>query len=77
MRKESDDVNFDYSEEQQLLANSIKQFIAKDYTFEARKAILASASGYSDQVWSTFAEMGLLACRSPMSMAASAAMRSM
>jgi pimeloyl-CoA dehydrogenase small subunit len=53
-------VNFDYSEEQQLLANSIKQFLAKDYTFEARKAILTASSGYSDQVWAQFAEMGLL-----------------
>ncbi len=53
-------MNFDYSEEQQLLANSVKQFIAKDYTFEARKTILASATGSSDQVWATFAEMGLL-----------------
>jgi pimeloyl-CoA dehydrogenase small subunit len=53
-------VNFDYSEEQQLLANSIKQFIAKDYTFEARKTILTSSAGYSEQVWATFAEMGLL-----------------
>lgn len=53
-------MNFDYSEEQQLLANSVKQFIAKDYTFEARKAILASAAGYSEQVWMAFAHMGLL-----------------
>jgi pimeloyl-CoA dehydrogenase small subunit len=53
-------VNFDYSEEQQLLANSIRQFIAKDYTFEARKAIIGSAAGYSEQVWATFAAMGLL-----------------
>jgi pimeloyl-CoA dehydrogenase small subunit len=53
-------VNFDYSEEQQLLANSVKQFLTKDYTFEARKAILASSAGYSEHVWSTFAEMGLL-----------------
>lgn len=53
-------MNFDYSEEQQLLANSVKQFISKDYTFEARKEIIDSASGYSDRVWSTFAEMGLL-----------------
>jgi len=53
-------VNFDYTEEQQLLANSVKQFLAKDYTFEARKAILQSAAGYSEQVWATFAEMGLL-----------------
>lgn len=53
-------MNFDYSEEQQLLANSVKQFITKDYTFEARKEILDSTTGYSDRVWSTFAEMGLL-----------------
>lgn len=53
-------MNFDYSEEQQLLANSVRQFIARDYTFEARKAILQSAAGYSEQVWATFAEMGLL-----------------
>lgn len=53
-------MNFDYSEEQQLLANSVKQFITKDYTFEARKAILGSSTGYSDHVWATFAEMGLL-----------------
>ena len=53
-------MNFDYSEEQQLLADSIRNFLAKNYTFEARKAILESAAGYSEQVWTTFAEMGLL-----------------
>jgi alkylation response protein AidB-like acyl-CoA dehydrogenase len=53
-------VNFDYSEEQQLLANSVQQFISKNYTFEARKGIIESPSGYSEQVWTTFAEMGLL-----------------
>ena len=53
-------MNFDYSEEQQLLANSVKQFIAKDYTFEARKEIIDSTTGYSERIWATFAEMGLL-----------------
>ncbi len=53
-------MNFDYSEEQQLLADSIRNFLAKNYTFEARKAILDSAAGHSEQVWVTFAEMGLL-----------------
>jgi pimeloyl-CoA dehydrogenase small subunit len=53
-------VNFDYSEEQQLLTDSIRSFLAKNYTFEARKATLESAAGYSEQTWSTFAEMGLL-----------------
>lgn len=53
-------MNFDYSEEQQLLADSIRNFLVKNYTFEARKAIIESTAGYSDQVWATFAEMGLL-----------------
>ena len=53
-------MNFDYSEEQQLLADSIRRFIAKDYDFEARKKIVASRQGASEEVWKTFAEMGLL-----------------
>jgi alkylation response protein AidB-like acyl-CoA dehydrogenase len=54
-------MNFDYSEEQQLLADSVRRLLAKDYDFEARKKIVASAAGYSPQVWSKFAEMGLTA----------------
>ena len=53
-------MNFDYNEEQQLLADSVKRFIGKDYGFEERKKLVSSASGYSDSVWATFAEMGLL-----------------
>ena len=53
-------MNFDYNEEQQLLADSVKRFIGKDYGFEERKKLVASASGYSDGVWGTLAEMGLL-----------------
>jgi alkylation response protein AidB-like acyl-CoA dehydrogenase len=53
-------MNFDYNEEQQLLAATVKRFIDKDYTFEARKKIVASNDSYSDAIWSTFAEIGLL-----------------
>ena len=53
-------MNFDYSEEQQLLADSIRRFIGKDYDFAARRAILASAEGYSPAAWETFAGIGLL-----------------
>ena len=52
-------MNFDYNEEQQLLADSVRRFIQKDYDFEARRKIVACAGGYSEKVWSTFAEMGL------------------
>jgi len=53
-------MNFDYNEEQQLLADSVNRFIAKDYDFETRKKIVASKEGCSAGVWATFAEMGLL-----------------
>ncbi len=52
-------MNFDYNEEQQLLADSVRRFMQKDYEFEGRKKIVASPQGYSDTVWATFAEMGL------------------
>jgi alkylation response protein AidB-like acyl-CoA dehydrogenase len=52
-------MNFDYNEEQQLLADSVRRFLQKDYDFEKRRQILATPEGASDQVWGTFAQMGL------------------
>ena len=53
-------MNFDYNEEQQLLADSVRRYLQKDYDFEARKKILATPEGWSERVWATFAEMGLI-----------------
>ena len=52
-------MNFDYNEEQQLLADSVRRFLAKDYGFEARRKIVASRDGWSPTVWATLVEMGL------------------
>jgi alkylation response protein AidB-like acyl-CoA dehydrogenase len=52
-------MNFDYNEEQQLLADSVRRYLQKDYDFEARKKILAAPEGWSERVWSTFVDMGL------------------
>ena len=52
-------MNFDYNEEQQLLADSVRRFLGKDYGFEERKKIVQSKEGFSAKVWSTMAEMGL------------------
>ena len=51
-------MNFDYNEEQQLLADSVRRFLQNKYQFEDRKKII-SGEGWSPQVWATFAEMGL------------------
>ncbi len=52
-------MNFDYNEEQQLLADSVRRFLTKDYGFEARKKIVSSKEGWSAEVWAQLAEMGL------------------
>src|SRR4051794_14534449 len=58
-------MNFDGTEEQRLLAASIERFIARDYSFEARRRIVASEDGYSRDVWKTLADLGLLGLSIP------------
>ncbi len=53
-------MNFNPNEQQQLLAESLERFIARDYGFSERSGIIASARGISDRVWSGLAELGLL-----------------
>ncbi|HUQ24467.1 MAG TPA: acyl-CoA dehydrogenase [Burkholderiales bacterium] len=50
-------MNFDYNEEQQLLADSLRRYLQAQYSFEQRKKALDGAP----EVWAKFAEMGLLA----------------
>ncbi|HXS53742.1 MAG TPA: acyl-CoA dehydrogenase family protein [Usitatibacter sp.] len=53
-------MKFDYSEEQRLVADSVRRFVAQDYGFEARKAIVASKDGWSRDIWGKLAGIGLL-----------------
>jgi len=53
-------MKFDYTEEQQLVADSVRRFVAQDYAFETRKRIVASKEGWSSAVWAKLAEIGLL-----------------
>lgn len=54
-------MNFDYSEDQRLLQNSIERLLADHYDFEKRRHYMASDEGWSLELWSRYAEMGLLA----------------
>ena len=54
-------MDFEFNEEQQLLADSVRKYLATSYDFEARKKLIASPSGFSQSAWSMFAEMGLTA----------------
>jgi len=53
-------VDFSYSDEQQMLQESVQKFVRRHYTFDARRAILASAEGFSAEHWALFAELGWL-----------------
>src|SRR5450631_1286560 len=53
-------MNFDLSEEQQLLKDSVGRLLADRYGFEQRKAFQASPEGWSRDLWRQYAELGLL-----------------
>jgi alkylation response protein AidB-like acyl-CoA dehydrogenase len=58
-------MDFNFTEEQQLLADTVKRFVREDYTFEKRREILKSAEGWSREVWGKLAELGLTALNVP------------
>ena len=58
-------MNFELSDEQQQLADSVRKYLAGNYDFEQRKAIIGSPSGHSQATWSALAEMGLTAIALP------------
>lgn len=53
-------MDFSYSEEQQMLQESVQKFVHKNYGFDTRKKIMASAAGYSAENWKLFSELGWL-----------------
>ena len=54
-------MDFDYSEEQTILRDSLQRLLADRYGFEERRRILASPEGFSAEMWGRYAEMGLMA----------------
>ena len=54
-------MDFSFTEEQNLLRNSVQKFVQNDYGFDARRAIIKSETGWKKENWATFAELGLLA----------------
>jgi pimeloyl-CoA dehydrogenase small subunit len=54
-------MDFDLTEEQTLLRDSVTKLLADSYSFEQRKAMRAQPGGYDARLWRQFAELGLLA----------------
>jgi hypothetical protein len=53
-------MNFNLSEEQGQIRDSIARFVAENYSFEQRNAVVALDHGYSTGHWQQFAELGWL-----------------
>ena len=58
-------MHFELNQEQQQLADAVRRWIGRDYGFEARRAIVHSASGVSPGAWATMTELGLTALPVP------------
>ncbi len=53
-------MDFDPSDDQRLLVESVTRLLADNYSFAQRKTYLARPEGYSTEMWAKFAELGLL-----------------
>ena len=53
-------MDFDLTEEQRLLKESVDKLVADQYSFAQRKTYAAEAQGWSDKNWAQLAEQGLL-----------------
>jgi pimeloyl-CoA dehydrogenase small subunit len=53
-------MDFDLTDEQRLLKDSVDRLIADRYDFEARKKYAREPDGWSGEIWAQYAELGLL-----------------
>ncbi|UPJ26399.1 acyl-CoA dehydrogenase family protein [Bradyrhizobium sp. CW1] len=54
-------MDFDFSEEQRLLKDSIERLLLESYSLDNRRIYQAGQAGFSNAMWSRYAELGLLA----------------
>lgn len=53
-------MDFNLSEEQTMLQDSVSRFVQNSYGFDDRKKYIAAENGFSAENWATFAELGWL-----------------
>jgi pimeloyl-CoA dehydrogenase small subunit len=58
-------MDFDFSEEQKLLRDTVARFLADNYDFETFKRVSRSEPGWRPDIWNQFAELGLLGASLP------------
>ena len=58
-------MDFDLTDEQRLLKDSVDRLLADRYDFEARRRYRQTSEGFSRELWAQYAELGLLALPFP------------
>jgi alkylation response protein AidB-like acyl-CoA dehydrogenase len=58
-------MDFNYSNEQIALQETLQRFIGRDYGFERRRELVRSPLGFSPEAWAQYAELGLLSLPFP------------
>jgi alkylation response protein AidB-like acyl-CoA dehydrogenase len=58
-------VNFDFSDEQEQLKDTIDRFLTEQYPFEKFRAVNSSADGWDKSVWRGLADIGVLGINVP------------
>ena len=53
-------MDFDLTDDQKLLTDSVARLLSDRYSFEARRGFQKQDAGWSADIWGQFAEMGLL-----------------
>ncbi|MDK3074785.1 acyl-CoA dehydrogenase family protein [Sedimentitalea sp. JM2-8] len=53
-------MNFDLTEERQMLQDSLRRFLKDRYTTDTRNRIIDSDTGMSDEIWTALAELGVI-----------------
>jgi alkylation response protein AidB-like acyl-CoA dehydrogenase len=52
-------MDFEFTEDQAMLRDSVRKLVAREYAFERRQGILESPHGFSADVWRVMAEQGI------------------
>lgn len=58
-------MDFNLTDEQQMLREAVRRFAQEQYTFEARRRLIDSPEGFGQENWSAYAELGWLALGLP------------
>jgi hypothetical protein len=53
-------MNFELTEEQRMLADTLSRFVAREYGFAARERIARSSEGFDRAMWRRFGELGAI-----------------